>query len=513
MVWTKRAGRAAVALSVAAMLGVSGCGSDPSANGGKAPHGDKPVTSAPSAPPKAEFVSVDASNLVGVTSHTYTDSTRGIEATVPYLKDARTLSSAMEVVREHLLRTSAQEKASGTKITTQVIASAPDAVGILVSATVTGAQGERTNPVVVWYDPVSRRAHSSPVLIDAQQWGAFKNAVTKAAGKGADAKKLSAAMDAEAAPQGTGPALGFDAEGNVVVRFAPGVVGEQAAGFVVPAKEADALLSTFGRAAQAATKSPSKFDATVKPASPAPSSAATPAITASKSATPGNQVPRPSTAVGVDCAKEKCVALTYDDGPGPESHKVVEAFLAEGGAVTFFQLGQMIKANPDQAKLIASSGMEVASHSMTHPDLARSGADKARRELEGSADAMKEVYGRTPMLLRPPYGSHNKAVDEIAAANGMAVIQWNNDTNDWKTKNTMSTEAAASSAKPNAVVLMHDIHDSTVAAAPGIARDLKAKGLTMVTLSELALNSGAYEAGHSYCTITSEKQSGFLCTG
>lgn len=504
--------RIATGLTVVTLLALTGCGVDPSKGGGK-PGGGQPgksagaVTTPPA--PKAEFVPLDASLLTGAQTVTYTDETRKISASVPYLPAARTLTSAMEVVREKSLRTAATQNATAATITSQIVASSPSAVGIEVMATMTTDKGEVANPSLVWYDPGAKRVYSSPILVDAQQWGAFKNAVTKVVGKGVDAKRLSQAMDAPAAPEGTGPELGFDKEGNLVARFAAGAVSDQAYGLVVPAAQVEPLLSSFGRQAQAATKTPSAFD----PKAPAPAATTGASASPAATATPGNQVPRPSTAVGVDCTKVKCVALTYDDGPGATVNKVVEEFLKAGQAATFFQLSPMLKENRSNAFMIASSGMEIGDHTITHNDLARMSPDKARNEIEGAAAAMKEIYGRPPMLLRPPYGSHNKASDEIAAKANMAVIQWSVDTNDWKTKNTMSTEAAASAAKPNDIVLMHDIHESTVAAAPNIIHDLTAKGLTLVTVSELSLNSGGYEAGHGYCTIAGQKQSGFGCTG
>ncbi|GAB3703002.1 polysaccharide deacetylase family protein [Mariniluteicoccus flavus] len=506
--WPVRIG---IGLSVVALLATSACGVDPSKSkpGGDAPKGGA-TTKAPDAP-RAEFARVDPGTVAGWTMTTYADDSRGIRAEVPVVPGARTLSSAMEVVRERTLRTAAQEGATAVSVTTSVVAASPQAVGIQVTRKITSPKGERTEPVIVWYDAATRRVHSSPILVDAQQWGAFKQAVAKtvAKDKAVDPKKLSQALDAEAAPQGIGPALAFDAQGNLVARFGAGAVSDQPIGLVVAAKDVDPVLSTFGRSAQAAAKAPSAFDPSAAPSGAAP----TPSASASPSATPGNQVPRPSTAVGVDCTKAKCVALTYDDGPGADTAQVLEAFTKAGAAATFFQLGDMIRANPKVARQVASSGMEVASHSMSHPDLARIGADKLKREVEGASAIMKETYGRSPMLLRPPYGSHNKAVDDLAARNGLGIIQWNADTNDWKTKNTASTEASASAARADSIVLMHDIHPSTVAAAPGIVRDLQAKGLTLVTVSELALNSGSYEAGHAYCTTTNQKQSGFGCAG
>ncbi|MBO1736696.1 polysaccharide deacetylase family protein, partial [Barnesiella sp. GGCC_0306] len=46
-----------------------------------------------------------------------------------------------------------------------------------------------------------------------------------------------------------------------------------------------------------------------------------------------------------------------------------------------------------------------------------------------------------------------------------------------------------------------------------IYKDLEAKGKTIVSVSELSLNTGGYQAGHAYCNGTVKPQSGYNCKG
>jgi peptidoglycan-N-acetylglucosamine deacetylase len=176
-----------------------------------------------------------------------------------------------------------------------------------------------------------------------------------------------------------------------------------------------------------------------------------------------------------------------------------------------------VQANPDIAKQVASAGNEVASHTVSHPNLTSVGAERLNRELAGNAEILEKVYGRKPLLMRPPYGSHNKTVDEAVRTTGAAIIQWDVDTNDWKTKSKSSTENAVvygGGATANSIVLMHDIHPSTVAAAPAILEGLQQKNVTLVTTSELSLNSDGFQAGRAYCNGTAKaEQDGFNCSG
>ncbi|WP_425309555.1 polysaccharide deacetylase family protein [Ammonicoccus fulvus] len=509
---TRSVARVLAVVSTTLALALSACGSAPG-EGNTSSAGQAAVEANE---PAAMFANVDASLVTGLAPTVYTDDSRSIRAEVPVISTARQMTSAMEVLRERGLREATWDKAEKVTIGYQVISAAPGTLGIMVTPTWTAAGAETSRPTVVWYDAGSKKVFSSPVLIREDQWGAFKAEVAKAAGKHKkpklDETRVNEALDADPAPQGSGPMLGFDAKGDMVVSFTKGTVSDDVVSLRVPGDAVSPLLSEFGRRAADGALAPAAFDGTPAPmgdsaggGGQAPAPAATPGAT------------RPSTAVGPDCTKVTCVALTYDDGPVPDTAQLVDAFAAAKAPATFFQLGRMIEANPGIAKQIASAGHEVGSHSFSHPNLVSINGDRLTKELSGNADVMEHAYGRRPLIMRPPYGSHNARVDDVIRGTGAAIIQWDVDTNDWQTKNQASTENVVvygGGAKANTIVLMHDVHPSTVAAAPAILEGLQAKGVTLVTVSELSLNTGGYQAGHAYCSGTAvAKQSGFNCAG
>lgn len=189
----------------------------------------------------------------------------------------------------------------------------------------------------------------------------------------------------------------------------------------------------------------------------------------------------------VDCATTKCIALTFDDGPGPHTARLLGMLSGKGARATFFMTGRMVRANPGVARQVAgTSGMEIGNHSATHAQLTQVGSAQLRREVVGTHATIKEVTGRNISVFRPPYGSHNSSVDALAAEAGESVILWDVDTNDWQTRSTSATRrAVAQKARPGSIVLMHDIHSSTVDAVPGIIDDLQGQGYVLVTVSEL----------------------------
>nr|BFE82916.1 hypothetical protein GCM10020093_055170 [Planobispora longispora] len=56
---------------------------------------------------------------------------------------------------------------------------------------------------------------------------------------------------------------------------------------------------------------------------------------------------------------------------------------------------------------------------------------------------------------------------------------------DWRDRNSGVVTRRVAAAAPGSIVLLHDIHRSTVDAVPEVLKDLAAEGYTFVTLSEL----------------------------
>ncbi|WP_176451768.1 polysaccharide deacetylase family protein [Enemella dayhoffiae] len=238
--------------------------------------------------------------------------------------------------------------------------------------------------------------------------------------------------------------------------------------------------------------------ATAKPGTPKPASPPPPAPPATPAPPPG-PVQQPAPGAKVDCAKLKCIALTFDDGPSKDTPRLLEMLTREQVVATFFQQGVNIRANPAITKQVADTpGMELGDHSMSHPNLAGAGKDKLNREIGGTHALLKQTTGRDVTVFRPPYGARNAAVDSAAASVGESVILWDVDTMDWKTRSASATrDAVRKQAHPGAIVLMHDIHPSTVNAVPGIITDLKGQGYTLVTVSQLL---GGTSPGKVYTT-------------
>ncbi len=197
---------------------------------------------------------------------------------------------------------------------------------------------------------------------------------------------------------------------------------------------------------------------------------------------------RPKIAYSSAHVDGKYIALTFDDGPHPKlTPKLLDLLAARHIKVTFFLIGENVKAHPELAKREIDEGHVVGNHSWSHPNLRKLSDDKVRSELQRTNDVIKDAIGVTPALMRPPYG-------ELSAAQavwvnrefGFRIIRWDVDPNDWKDPGPSVVAARILSAtRPGSIILSHDIHAGTVAAMPFIIDSLLAKGYQFVTVPEL----------------------------
>ena len=199
----------------------------------------------------------------------------------------------------------------------------------------------------------------------------------------------------------------------------------------------------------------------------------------------------------VDCSAAQCVALTFDDGPDANlTPKLLDVLASKGVHATFFQLGPSVAARPDITARAVNEGHVVGSHSWSHPQLDTLPVEGIRDEVARSRDAIQQASGLLPALMRPPYGATNDKVTGVLSEAGQAAIFWDVDSEDWKNRDVKTTtDRIMATVRAGSIVLMHDVHPSTIEAVPGIIDQLQRQGFTLVTVPTLL---GGVEAGQSY---------------
>lgn len=198
--------------------------------------------------------------------------------------------------------------------------------------------------------------------------------------------------------------------------------------------------------------------------------------------------------------KKPMIALTFDDGPGPYTKRLVKALDKYDAKATFFVLGCNIEANKSALKYAAKHGHQIGNHSWNHPQLTNYGASTIYNQINRTNKKVKQVTGKKPHVMRPPYGSYNEAVKQQA---NMSLVMWSVDTLDWQHRNPAKTKQKIwQGAKSGSIILMHDIHEPTVEAVEQILPKLTKK-YRLVTLDKLAKAKGKQlKKGNVYFSIT-----------
>ncbi|SEG37758.1 Peptidoglycan/xylan/chitin deacetylase, PgdA/CDA1 family [Nonomuraea solani] len=188
----------------------------------------------------------------------------------------------------------------------------------------------------------------------------------------------------------------------------------------------------------------------------------------------------------VDCEQVKCIALTFDDGPGKYAGTLLDTLKKYDAKATFFLEGQYVKSRPAYVKRMVAEGHEVGNHSYSHPDFTKSEAATIKSEIQKTQDEVKKAAGVEPKLLRPPYGMADLQVSDIAAEFGMPMVLWTAGSEDWKTKDVKAIQKQTLAvAQQNGIILMHDWVKQTVDGMPSLIKTLKNKGYHLVTVSEV----------------------------
>lgn len=212
-------------------------------------------------------------------------------------------------------------------------------------------------------------------------------------------------------------------------------------------------------------------------------------------APPREAPPRP-----INCTQAKCIALTFDDGPCKDTARLLGILKNRGVRATFFLVGQNVTEFPDVARQELADGHELGNHSWNHANLLALSTAGIRSQIARTQEAIQKLVGITPKVFRPPYGNTNARVASVARQFGLPQFLWEVDPLDWKDRNTATVERRVlGGTQRGDIVLMHDVHPTTVTAVPDIIDKLAKEGFVFVTVSELF--GGQLTPGREYSRL------------
>jgi peptidoglycan/xylan/chitin deacetylase (PgdA/CDA1 family) len=200
-------------------------------------------------------------------------------------------------------------------------------------------------------------------------------------------------------------------------------------------------------------------------------------------------------AVRMAGSQHRELALTFDDGPGPYTLRLLSVLGRMHTPATFFEVGVGEQYFHAGTSAIVKLGYPIGDHTWSHPNMAGLSRAQQQAELLQEAHAIARYGAPFPRMFRPPYGDWNATTLRLLRKDHMLMVLWSLDTDDWQLPGVHTiVQRVLSGAKPGAIVLMHDAggnRSETIAALPTIIRGLRRRGYKLVTVPQLLLDNPA----------------------
>jgi len=185
-----------------------------------------------------------------------------------------------------------------------------------------------------------------------------------------------------------------------------------------------------------------------------------------------------------DFKDKKLIAFTFDDGPsnGP-TNKLLDNLDKYNAKVTFFVLGSRVNQYRTSLLRAYKEGNQIGSHTYSHLNLYKLNDYDILREVKNTNKRIEEITGDNTVLLRPPYGNINNDIKKLT---DMYTILWDIDTLDWKYKDKNKiADNIIKNAHDGAIVLLHDIYETSIDGALLAMEKLQKEGYAFVTIEEM----------------------------
>ncbi|NLX76612.1 MAG: polysaccharide deacetylase family protein [Clostridiaceae bacterium] len=191
------------------------------------------------------------------------------------------------------------------------------------------------------------------------------------------------------------------------------------------------------------------------------------------------------------------VSITFDCAWGADDIPEILRILKEKNVkATFFVVGEWARRNPEEARMIAEQGHDLANHSENHFKMSVLSRDRVKKEILDCTRTIEETAGVKTDLFRAPYGDYNDTVISIARQNGYFTIQWSLDSLDWKPGITEDAILSRiSKVSSGDILLFHNDTAHTAKILGKVIDIIREKGLSPVPVSELIIRDN-FEIRH-----------------
>ena len=167
---------------------------------------------------------------------------------------------------------------------------------------------------------------------------------------------------------------------------------------------------------------------------------------------------------GAEALREdkKNILLTFDQGyENGYTAQILDTLKEKKVKAVFFLLQDYAERNPELVQRMIDEGHIVGNHSVSHYSMPDLSVEECRQEIEGLQEYMKQNFGVTMKLFRPPMGEFSEQSLSVTKDCGLSTMLWSFAYADWDVNAqpdpAQAKEKLIGAAHEGAIYLLHSV--------------------------------------------------------
>lgn len=190
----------------------------------------------------------------------------------------------------------------------------------------------------------------------------------------------------------------------------------------------------------------------------------------------------------------RAVALTFDDGPDPQTTPMLMDLLDRYKVTaTFFVTGERVRTHPVLVRKILRMGHTLGNHSYSHdPFVMFKGFRRIEAEIQSTQEAL-QTFGVMPLIFRPPVGITYPGLGHVLKRLNLYTVNFSCRAFDCGNRRIKGLAARIlKDVKADDIIMLHDVAPPQsedcgdwLTQVEAVLAGLKRRGLQVLPLAEL----------------------------
>lgn len=187
---------------------------------------------------------------------------------------------------------------------------------------------------------------------------------------------------------------------------------------------------------------------------------------------------------------QKEIYLTFDEGyENGYTEKILDTLKEANVPAAFFVTGPYLEGERELIERMINEGHIIGNHTLHHPNLAESGDETIREELDGLSEKCRALYGIDMKYVRPPEGAYSERSLAVTQSLGYTTVLWSHAYKDWDVNYQAGAENAVKQVTPyfhnGEILLLHAVSKDNAVALGDIISSAREQGYEFKSLDEL----------------------------